>query len=102
VQLKDATMSEVKGGAKAMQEAAEKEYKSKTRDMTTDFAVSPHNMSLSLPDLSDCTGWRTEWNPHVFHLTANIIEDIKSGMKDSASQDIGVQALLAKIKKERD
>jgi hypothetical protein len=101
VQMKDASISEIKGAAKAMGEAAKKEYKRNVSDMNIDFATSAYNLSLSLPDLSHCTGWRPEWNAHTFHMTANGIEGIKNGMRESATQDEGVQALLSMIKKEK-
>jgi hypothetical protein len=72
-------------------------------EMSLEFASSEYNMSLSLPDLSDCTGWRPEWNAHILHLTDNAIEAIKNGMKECAIQDEGarVQALLSLTKKEK-
>jgi hypothetical protein len=101
LQLKGRSISEVKGGAKMLAELGKKEYKSKGMEMQMEFATSAYNMSLSLPDLTKCCGWRPEWDAHIFHLTHNGIEAVKQGMKECETQDEGIQALLDMVKKEK-
>jgi hypothetical protein len=102
MQLKDRSISEVRGALRALTSEAKKVYNANKDLMTLEFATSAHNMSLSLPDLAHITGWNKAWDPHVLPVTPAVIEAVVAGMASSASQDEGIQALLRLVKKEKE
>jgi hypothetical protein len=101
VQLKDLSIYEIRGGLKTMAAAAKHEYNRNRQDMTPEFAASPHNMALSLPDFAKQAGWRPQWKPHIFHMNADVIEKITQSMKDTEVQKQGLRAIMSLIKKEK-